>query len=354
MGIIGLPQTGKKTLFGLLTNSMSDKGLDPKRPLIGIAQIRDARLDLLVDVYKPKKCQRARIEVALLEKIEKDSVSSGKIFKDISDMDAICHVVRAFKDEAIYHVNGQVNPERDIKAINDELIMHDSIFIEKRLERIENDKGKSNAEALANEKALLLKLKEQLEKELPLRLVKLEEHEKKILASYPLLSFKEVVILLNVDEGDLKSETLLKKLQERFTISKELFMQACLKIESEIALLDSDLERAEFLSDLGIKQSALESLSSKASQALGLISFFTVVSSEVRQWTIKRGSSILLAAGAIHKDMQRGFIRAEVVKFSDLKQFGSEEAVKAAGKFYVKGKDYIVEDGDIIKIRFNV
>ncbi|MBU2540490.1 MAG: DUF933 domain-containing protein [Candidatus Omnitrophica bacterium] len=354
IGIIGLPQTGKKTLFGLLTESRHDKDADVKRPLTGIARIREPRLDLLVDVYKPKKYQQARIEVALLETIEKDSISSGKIFKDIFDMDAICHVVRAFGDDTIYHVNGEVNPERDIKTINDELIMHDSIFIEKRLERIENDKTKSNSDILAKEKILLLKLKEHLEKELPLRLFKLEQEEKKILTSYPLLSFKEVVTLLNINENDLKDETLLKKLQNKFASDKQLFMQACLKIEAEIASLDSDQERSEFLRDLGIGESALECLSRISIQALGLISFFTVVSSEVRQWTIKAGSNILDAAGAIHKDMQRGFIRAEIIKFADLKQLGSEEAVKAAGKFCLKGKDYIVEDGDIIKVRFSV
>lgn len=354
IGIVGFPQTGKKILFKLLSGAPIDKELDAKRPLIGVAEIRDPRFDFLLNVYKPKKAQRARIDIALLPTIEKDAISSDKIFKDISDMDALVHVVRAFIDDCIYHINGSVDSKRDIKAINAEFVMADLIFLEKRLNRIETSKDKSEIESLTKEKALLLRLKEQLDKELPLRLLELEIEEVKTLASYPLLTYKEMIILLNVSEDDLKSNVLTEQLGEEFKPQNLFFMQACLKIESEIAVLDSEEERREFQSGLGIVESALDGLSRTCAKALGLISFFTVVSNEVRQWTIKKGASILEAAGSIHTDLQRGFIRAEVVKFSDLKQFGNEEAVKVAGKLSVKGKDYVVEDGDIIKIRFNV
>lgn len=354
IGIIGFPQTGKKLLFKLLSAASIDKELDVKRPLIGLAEIRDPRFAFLLNIYKPKKAQRARIDIALLPTIEKDAISSGKIFKDISDMDALVHVVRTFADDSVYHVSGSIDPGRDIREINDELVMTDLIFIERRLERIESSKGKSDAEHLAKEKELLLKLKEQLEKESPLRLLKLPISEIKILASYPFLTLKEMIILLNIGENDLKNNALIERLTEEFKSGELFFMQACLKIELEVAALDSEQERKEFQSSLGIVEFALDGLSRTCAQALGLISFFTVVSDELRQWTIKKGSTAAEAAGAIHTDLQRGFIRAEVIKFTDLEQLGSEEKVKSAGHLYIKGKDYIVEDGDIIKVRFNV
>lgn len=352
IGIIGLPQTGKNTLYRILTDSVSDA--DIKMSAVGIAEIKDPRIDFLVSLYNPKKTHRARIDVALLPRIEKDSISSGKIFKDIQDMDAICHVVRAFKDDSVYHINGEVNPANDLRSVNDELLMHDLIFVEKRLQRIKDNKTKGNSDFSDKECELLLRLQEHLENNLPLRLLELSEEETKMLASYPLLTLKEMIIFLNVSEDDLKNSVFLESLEDKSKDLKMSFMQGSLKAEAEIALLDSEEERIEFLSALGIEEPSLERLSRLCIRALGLISFFTVSPDEVRQWTIRRNQSAVGAASAIHTDLGRGFIRAEVIKFTDLKELGSEIEVKQTGKFYVKGKDYIVEDGDIINVRFNV
>lgn len=353
IGIIGLPQTGKKQLFNLLTGVIY-KDSDCGKPLVGIAQIKDGRFDFLCNLYKSKKATRAKIDVVLLPKIEKDSISQGDIFKDISNMDALCHVVRAFKSDCVYHIKGTVDPERDIREINAELVMHDLIFIEKRLERIKLTSAKTGSDALEKEAALLKKLREQLDKELPLRLSTLSAQELNILSSYPLLTLKEMIIVLNVSEGDLKSDNLLKQLEASLAGQKIFFMQACLKTEAEIAAFESEEEKKEFLSALDIQEPAIESLSRLCAKALGLISFFTAGPQETRQWTIKNGSSVLEAAGSIHSDLERGFIRAEVMKYTDLESLSSEEKVKSAGKLYVKGKEYTVEDGDVLFIRFSV
>ncbi len=354
IGIIGLPQTGKKQLFALLTGVAAKEAPDNKKPLLGVAEIKDSRFEYLAGFYKSKKLSRAKIDVALLPKIEKDAIAKGDIFKDISNMDALCHVARAFKDDSIYHIKGALDPERDIREINNELIMHDLIFIEKRLERLKETIAKAGTEIMKKENVLLLKLHEQLEKEQPLRLMKLEPQELVILSSYPLLTLKEMVVLLNVSEDDLKADTLLKQLEGKFAHEKIFFMQACLKTEAEIAAFEDDEEKKEFLSALSITEPAIDCLSRLLAKALGLISFFTAGPQEVRQWTIKNGANAVEAAGAIHSDLARGFIRAEIMKYADLESFSSEEKVKSAGKYYVKGKDYIIEDGDIVFIRFSV
>jgi len=355
IGIIGLPQTGKKTLFELLTNhKISEKDSASSKNIKSIAEIRDPRFDRLVELYKPEKQVRARIDIELLPKIEKDSITKGDVFKDIAETDAICHVVREFKDDSVYHINGSVDPKRDIDGVNSELILHDLIFIEKRLEKLELDLKKAKDEAKAKEKELLSRIKPHLDKELPLRLLDLKPEERRIIASYPFVTLKEMILAVNVSEDDLKNKALLDGLNKAYGSLKIEVMLVSAKVESEIASLETEEERQEFLSALGIEEPAINMLSRLCIQALNLISFFTVGEDEVRQWTVKRGSSAPEAAGAIHTDLQKGFIRAEITKFSDLSELGSEEKVKEAGKLYLKGKDYIVEDGDVISIRFNV
>lgn len=355
IGVIGLPQTGKKTLFEILTNhKISEKDLASGKNIKSIAEIRDPRFDKLLDLYKPKKNVRARIDIELLPKIEKDSITKGEIFKDIAETDAICHVVREFKDDSVYHINGSVDSKRDIDSVNSELILHDLIFVEKRLEKLELDLRKARDESKAKEKELLSRIKPHLDKELPLRLLDLKPEERRIIASYPFVTLKEMILAVNVSEDDLKNKALLDSLRKAYESLKIEVMLVSAKVESEIASLETEKERQEFLSALGIEEPAINMLSRLCIQALNLISFFTVGEDEVRQWPIKRGSSAPEAAGAIHSDLQKGFIRAEVTKFSDLAELGSEEKVKEAGKLYLKGKDYIVDDGDIISIRFNV
>ena len=346
IGMIGLPQVGKKALFELLTGHRpSENEVASGKPIHGVAEIRDSRFEYLVGLYKPKKNVMARIEIELLPKIEKDSISQGGIFEDIAEVDALCHVVRAFHEDSVYHASGSVDPKRDIDAINSELILHDLIFIEKRFERLDKKVKQTKEEASMKEREILAKLKAHLEKEQPLRTLGLTADEKKLLASYPLLTRKDIIIVLNVGEAQLKDKP---------PVEGPNVMQVSAKVEAEIAALDSEEEKKAFLVDLGITEPAINILTGLLLKTLNLISFFTVGQDEVRQWTVKAGSSAPEAAGAIHTDLQKGFIRAEVIKLNDIKELGSEDAVKSHGKFYLKGKDYIVEDGDILTIRFNV
>lgn len=355
IGIIGLPQTGKKTLFELLTShTISERDLASGKNIKSLAEIKDPRFDRLVAMYKPKKEVKARIDIELLPKIEKDAITKGDIFKDIAETDALCHAVRAFKDDSVYHISGSVDAGRDIDSVNSELILHDLIFIEKRLERVELNIKKIKDETAVKERDILLRMKAHLDKEVPLRLMDIKPEEKKMIASYPFVTLKEMILVLNVSEDDLKNTELLENLKRRYQPLKIEIMLVSAKVESEIAGLETEKEKQEFLTALGIEEPAINILTRLCIKALNLVSFFTVGEDEVRQWTVKRNSAAPEAAGVIHSDMQKGFIRAEVTKFGDLTSLGSEEKVKEAGKFYLKGKDYIVEDGDIIGIRFNV
>jgi len=354
IGMIGLPQAGKKTLFELLTHHKpTEAELASNKPIKGVAEIRDSRFDALAAAYKPKKEVRARIDIEVLPKLEKETIAKGDIFFDIDTFDAICHVVRVFKDESVYHAEGSVDPRRDIDSVNSELLLHDLIFIEKRMERLEKKIAQIKDEASIKEKEILIKLKANLDEGRPLRLLELSVDDKKAISSYPFVTRKAMLIALNVSEGDLKSVSQAEMLSDACRPLGIDMMQVSAKVESEIAALESEEEKMEFLKDLGIGEPAINLLTQLCIKALDLISFFTVGPDEVRQWTIKRGSSAPEAAGAIHSDLQRGFIRAEVMKYSDFASLGGEDKVRAAGKFYLKGKDYIVEDGDIINIRFN-
>lgn len=346
IGIIGLPQTGKKALFELLTgHKPSENEVASGKPIHGVAEIRDSRFDTLVAIYKPKKAVRARIEMELLPKIEADTISKGEIFTDIAEVDALCHVVRAFQDDSIYHVSGSVDAARDIGVINSELLLHDLIFIEKRFERLDKKVKQTKEEASIKERELLTKFKAHLDKGLFLNTLELNADEKKLISSYPFLTRKEIIVVLNVSEDQLKGKPIIEGAN---------IMQVSAKVETEVAALESEAERKEFLAELGIEEPAINILTRLCLKTLKLISFFTVGPDEVRQWNVRAGSTAVEAAGAIHSDLAKGFIRAEVIKYNDLKELGSEDAVKSAGKFYLKGKDYIVEDGDILTIRFNV
>src|SRR3989338_4157477 len=354
IGIIGLPQVGKKTLFELLTNyKLTEKDIASNKPIKAVAEIRDPRFDLLVEAYRPKSEARARIDIEMLPKLEKDTIAKGEVFTDINELDAICHVVRAFKDESIYHIEGSVDPKRDINFVNSELILHDLLFIEKRMERLEAKIKQIKDEAAIKEKEILTRLKANLEKELPLRFFEFTLDEMKAVSSYPFVTRKAMLTALNISEEDLNDTGLIEQLKRDYQTVGEV-MQVSTKEESEIAKLESEEERKEFLKELGIKEPAINVLTRLCIKALSLISFFTVGPDEVRQWTVRAGSTAPEAAGVIHTDLQKGFIRAEVMKYDDFTSLGSEGKVKEAGKLYLKGKDYIVEDGDIINIRFSV
>lgn len=354
VGIIGLPQTGKKTLFQILTGNEITEPSKAFKPVPGAADIVDTRFNTLVDMYEPKKNVKARIDLVLLPKMEAENIAKGDIFRDIADMDAICHIVRAFEDDAIYHEQGSVDAMRDVELVNSELVMHDQIFTEKRIERLEAMVKKIKDEDQQKELDLMKKLMAVLEDEQPLRLTQLTDDEEKMIRSYPFITRKKLVIAVNVSEDDLQNQDLLSQIED---MCKPLMIEVMLvsaKVESEIAMLDTQEEKDEFLEDLGIKETALENLTRLCLKSLNLISFFTVGKDEVRQWLLRNGSKAPAAAGVIHSDLERGFIRAEVFKYEELMSAGSEAELKSLGKINVEGKDYLVTDGDILNIRFSV
>jgi GTP-binding protein YchF len=351
VAIIGLPQSGKKTLFQLLTGRAS---FEQSGRNVGTADIRDPRFDVLVERYQPRKQVRAKIDFVLVPTLEKESIAQGDIFNDIVNTDAICHVVRAFDDASVYHAFGSVDPERDITMVNSELLLHDLLFVEKRLERLAAQLKKAKDERLHREQEVLQKMKAHLEVERPLRLLPLSPDEEALLRSYPFITRKEMILILNVNDNAVRSEELVSPCSALCASEKIEVMQVSAKLEAEIAALESPAEREEFLKELGIKEPALAQLTRLCLKALGLISFFTVGEDEVRQWLVRRGALAPEAAAVIHTDLQRGFIRAEVMKYDELIAHYNEAALKAAGKMYLKGKDYTVEDGDILNIRFKV
>lgn len=353
IGIIGLPQVGKKILFELLTQQKSNTSDNSRDIIPGVVRVKDPRFDKLVSIYSPKNEVPATIDILLLPKIEREAISSGEVFTKIADVDALCHIVRSFEDESVYHVEGSINPIRDIDAINSELILNDMIFIEKRLERIDKDLARKKDTAREKDKEILLKLKAHLEKELPLRTMPLNKEERKLILAYQFISIKPIIIVLNVGEAQIKDTSLLDSVNQKYKDQQIALMQVSVKIESEIAALPKE-EQEDFLSELRIEEPAVSALTRSFYKTLGLISFFTIGKDEVREWMVRENSTAPEAAGTIHTDMQRGFIRAQVIKYEDLVSLGTEAKVKEAGKCYVKGKDYIVEDGDIIDIRFNV
>jgi GTP-binding protein YchF len=262
--------------------------------------------------------------------------------------------VRAFADDSIYHIWGSVDPARDIEYVNTEFVLHDLVFVEKRMERIEKDLMKVKDKSAAKELDLLQRFKIHLEGERPLRTLGITADEDKLTRSYPLLSRREMVVVLNVSDTDVAETKRIAELNERFVADRVSCLQLAVEMEAEIASLETESERREFMEEMGIEETALHALTRLSIDSLGLDSFFTVASEEVRQWLIRRGSTAVEAAGKIHTDLARGFIRAEVIKLSDLLELGSEEKIKSAGKLGVKGRDYIVEDGDILFVRFSV
>jgi GTP-binding protein YchF len=354
VGIIGLPQTGKKTLFQVLTGSHLREQAGPVKPVPGTAEIRDPRFDKLVAMYQPNKAVRARVDLVLLPKMEQENIAKGEIFKEIADVDALCHVIRAFEDESIYHAEGSVDPLRDAEMVNGELLMHDQIFVEKRIERIELALKKIKDEKQLKELELMRRMQAHLEEEKPLRLLQLTEEEEFLVRSYPLITRKELILVFNVAEEQLDNQALLEQMADKCRLGKMEAMLVSAQVESEIVLLDTDEEKTEFLRDLGIQEPSLGTMTRLCLKTLGLISFFTVGKDEVRQWLVRKASPAPVAAGAIHSDLQRGFIRAEVIKYDELIEYGSEAELKKSGKMYLQGKDYTVCDGDILNIRFKV
>ncbi len=363
LGIVGLPNVGKSTLFNSLTKAGAESANYPFctiDPNVGIVAVPDKRLKLLGDMYQSRKVTPAVIEfvdiAGLVKGASKGEGLGNQFLSNIREVDAIVHAVRCFEDANVIHVDGSVDPMRDIETINLELIFSDLEILERRYAKVA--KAARMDKTLAKEEALLTRLKEHLESGRMAKSMEAgDEDELELLRSYNLLTYKPVIYAANVAEGDLADDGVSNSHVEavrHFAAGEdsEVFV-ICAQIEQEIAELDDD-EKAMFLEDLGIAQSGLDKLIAASYRLLGLMSFLTAGEDETRAWTIKIGTKAPQAAGKIHSDFERGFIKAEVVNYQDLLEQGSLAAAREKGLVGMEGKDYVVRDGDVILFRFNV
>ncbi len=359
IAITGLANSGKTTLFNALTGQNLETTIYATlvaEPHLGVVKVPDARIEKLTEIYKPKKTAYATVEyVDYIGLTKGDAEQNRKVFDLVKDVDAVVHVIRGFEDETVVHPLGGVDPKRDAETIELEMIFGDLELVDKRLERMEQGakRGKKPDEA---EKKLLLKCKEFLEDEKALRDVEFSDEEQKAMSHLQFMSIKPEVVVVNVGEKDVNSDKTagtVSALQSFFSGKRVRVLGLCGKIEMEIAQLPSE-EATAFFDDLGIKEPALNKLIHVSYDLLGLISFLTSGEDEVRAWTIMKGMNAQKAAGKIHSDIERGFIRAEVISYEDFISCGSMSTAREKGLLRLEGKTYEVRDGDIINFRFNV
>ena len=364
LGIVGLPNVGKSTLFNSLTKAGAESANYPFctiDPNVGVVTVPDERLDVLGEMYHTKKIIPAAIEfvdiAGLVKGASKGEGLGNQFLANIREVDAIVHVVRCFEDSNIVHVDGSIDPLRDIETINLELIFSDLEILERRISKAV--RAARNDKTIAKELALMERIKAHLEDG---KMAKSfddinDEDEQQWLESYNLLTYKPVIFAANVAEDDLAddgaSNAGVQAVREYAARENCEVFVVCAEIEQEIAELDDD-EKNMFLEELGLKESGLEKLIKASYSLLGLISYLTAGEPEVRAWTIKKGTKAPQAAGKIHSDFERGFIRAEIVSYDDLMACGTYNAAKEKGLVRLEGKDYVVQDGDIILFRFNV
>ncbi|NOZ23455.1 MAG: redox-regulated ATPase YchF [Planctomycetes bacterium] len=354
LGFVGLPVSGKTTVFETLSgDAASAEHHGPTMARIASVKVPDERLDFLQELFQPKKVTHAAIDFVDIPGIisETGREENSRILASLREADALIHVVRLFESEAAPHPRQSVDPKRDIDEVESEMAFADLAIAEARIEKLEVSVKKSTPEQEREKKELevLMRCRDALENGSKLIGLGLSDQKLKLLSSYCFLTLKPEVLLLNIGEGDVGNDSILEKARD--WPGEAIAM--CAQVEMEIAALDSEEDRRTFLAEMNITEPAADKLKAAAYRALGVATFFTTVSDELRAWTVRQGDDAVTAAGKIHTDISRGFIRAEVVSVNDLKELGSMKEAKAKGKLRLEGKDYIVQDGDVVFFRFS-